>query len=195
MLRGQKQTGFTIVELLIVIVVIAVLATITVVAYNGIQQRATNNSITQTANVWVKALKLYKVDNGGWPNGGFTCLGEGYLYGVSGTDTTGTAQCRQTGASGYTEQTAFKNAMRPYFNNGALPTPVFLTAVDTNGDWRRGIHYAYAGGSTSTDVYINIVYKGTITSCPIIQGYEPNNRYNWSPNDVCSYVLGSITDN
>lgn len=38
--RHINRRGFTIVELLIVIVVIAILATITVVAYNGIQQRA-----------------------------------------------------------------------------------------------------------------------------------------------------------
>lgn len=35
-----KSSGFTIVELLIVIVVIAILATISVVAYTGIQSRA-----------------------------------------------------------------------------------------------------------------------------------------------------------
>lgn len=36
----SKQTGFTIVELLIVIVVIGILAAITIVAYNGVQNRA-----------------------------------------------------------------------------------------------------------------------------------------------------------
>lgn len=36
----SKQIGFTIVELLIVIVVIAILAAITIVAYTGIQNRA-----------------------------------------------------------------------------------------------------------------------------------------------------------
>lgn len=40
MQRGQKQTGFTIVELLIVIVVIGILAAISIVAYNGVQERA-----------------------------------------------------------------------------------------------------------------------------------------------------------
>jgi prepilin-type N-terminal cleavage/methylation domain-containing protein len=39
-LVGKKQAGFTIVELLIVIVVIGILAAITIVAYNGIQDRA-----------------------------------------------------------------------------------------------------------------------------------------------------------
>lgn len=44
--RGAKQ-GFTIVELLIIIVVIAILAALSVVAYNGIQQRA-RISVAQT---------------------------------------------------------------------------------------------------------------------------------------------------
>lgn len=39
-----KQTGFTIVELLIVIVVIGILAAITVVAYNGVQEQARHSS-------------------------------------------------------------------------------------------------------------------------------------------------------
>ena len=37
---NRNHTGFTIVELLIVIVVIAILAAITIVAFNGIQDRA-----------------------------------------------------------------------------------------------------------------------------------------------------------
>ncbi len=40
MFRGQKDKGFTIVELLIVVVVIAILAAITIVSYGGITQRA-----------------------------------------------------------------------------------------------------------------------------------------------------------
>ncbi len=40
MTKQTKSRGFTIVELLIVIVIIAILAAITIVAYNGIQNRA-----------------------------------------------------------------------------------------------------------------------------------------------------------
>jgi prepilin-type N-terminal cleavage/methylation domain-containing protein len=46
--RHWRKRGFTIVELLIVFVVIAILAAITAVAYSGIQDRA-RTSIAQTA--------------------------------------------------------------------------------------------------------------------------------------------------
>ncbi len=38
--KNKDQAGFTIVELLIVIVIIGILAAITIVAFNGIQNRA-----------------------------------------------------------------------------------------------------------------------------------------------------------
>src|SRR5690349_8493132 len=62
-----KQRGFTIVELLIVIVVIAILAAITIVAYNGIQQRARVSSVTSALSQAKKKLELYKIDNSGYP--------------------------------------------------------------------------------------------------------------------------------
>jgi prepilin-type N-terminal cleavage/methylation domain-containing protein len=46
-LGKQKTDGFTIVELLIVVVVIAILAAITIVSYNGIQARA-NESVVKS---------------------------------------------------------------------------------------------------------------------------------------------------
>ena len=39
-LQNNKQSGFTIVELLIVVVVIGILAAITLVAFNGVQNRS-----------------------------------------------------------------------------------------------------------------------------------------------------------
>jgi prepilin-type N-terminal cleavage/methylation domain-containing protein len=59
----RKNTGFTIVELLIVVVVIAILAAITIVAYNGIQQRARTSAMVSTLSQASKKLELYKVDN------------------------------------------------------------------------------------------------------------------------------------
>ena len=55
--------AFTLVELLIVIVVIAILATISIVAYNGIQERARAASVSTALNQAVKKIKLWQVDN------------------------------------------------------------------------------------------------------------------------------------
>ena len=65
---AQKQTGFTIVELLIVIVVIAILAAITIVAYNGIQDRARVSTIQTDLTNIKKKMYLYQVDKGQYPD-------------------------------------------------------------------------------------------------------------------------------
>lgn len=58
MIVMKKQSGFTIVELLIVIVVIAILATITIVAFSGIQERARQAKVKQDIAAIHKAVKL-----------------------------------------------------------------------------------------------------------------------------------------
>jgi general secretion pathway protein G len=75
-----KQKGFTIVELLIVIVVIGVLAAITVVAYNGIQQRGRDAQRQSDVKAIAKALELYYVDNGKYPAG--SCASSCAINGV-----------------------------------------------------------------------------------------------------------------
>ena len=59
-----KQKGFTIVELLIVIVVIAVLASMTTVAFSGIRDRATNSRIMTAVGQVEKFVKLYYSNTG-----------------------------------------------------------------------------------------------------------------------------------
>lgn len=65
-----KKDGFTIVELLIVIVVIAILAAITIVAFNGVQQQAIAASVSSGVGQAQRQLALYKVDNDAYPTSG-----------------------------------------------------------------------------------------------------------------------------
>lgn len=69
MLFKEKRAGFTIVELLIVIVVIAILAAITVAAYNGIQNRARDSQRESDINAIAKGLELHYIDKGYYPLG------------------------------------------------------------------------------------------------------------------------------
>ena len=67
----SRKPGFTIVELLIVIVVIAILAAISVVAYNGIQNRAADSAVVSDLAVLKKKIEVYKIDNSDvYPSGG-----------------------------------------------------------------------------------------------------------------------------
>ncbi len=63
-----SKRGFTIVELLIVIVVIAILAAITLVAYNGVQVRARDNIRSDAIAKIKRALEVYKIDNNRYPS-------------------------------------------------------------------------------------------------------------------------------
>lgn len=58
--KHKQFPGFTIVELLIVIVVIAILAAVTVTAYNGIQNRAYNAAVRSDLSTIGKKLELYR---------------------------------------------------------------------------------------------------------------------------------------
>ncbi len=71
----KRQSGFTIVELLIVVVVIGILAAIVTVAYTGITQRAQQASIQSGVSQMTKLLSVYLATNGSYPTvGGTTCL-------------------------------------------------------------------------------------------------------------------------
>jgi prepilin-type N-terminal cleavage/methylation domain-containing protein len=72
---NRKQYGFTIVELLIVIVVIGILAAISVVAYNGVQTRAKASVVADDLKKTEKAFKLLAIEQGRstwWTDNTFT---------------------------------------------------------------------------------------------------------------------------
>ena len=67
MISSNKTKGFTLVELLIVIVVIAILAAISIVAYNGVTQKARDDERASDARNIINAAASYHADNDKWP--------------------------------------------------------------------------------------------------------------------------------
>lgn len=66
-LKKARSSGFTIVELLIVIVVIGILAALVVVTYNGIQQKARDTERKTDINAIHGQLEAYQAQNGSYP--------------------------------------------------------------------------------------------------------------------------------
>lgn len=63
----QRQSGFTIVELLIVIVIIGILATLVIVTFSGVQQRARDSERKTDINAVAGQLEAFYANKGYYP--------------------------------------------------------------------------------------------------------------------------------
>ena len=125
----KKSPGFTIVELLIVIVVIGILAAITIIAYNGIQDRAKFTQQAVDIDKVGKAIKLWEAENGksmGESGYGYNGLGLGNFY---------------TNAGAYPSPSLFgmlQNAgyLPASFNTAGVNSTIMLTPCTTLTDNR-----------------------------------------------------------
>lgn len=157
----KSGSGFTIVELLIVVVVIAILAAITIVSYNGISQRAKNAQLLATVDGYTKALQLYKVQNGEFPvvNAGesgatnVACMGNPSDFLAESPFDAGS--CAVIGSSQFKASSTLMSQLTSV--SSKLPSPV-LTAINGNGGQvsMRGILYANSPPTT----YLQYIIPG-----------------------------------
>lgn len=158
--KWAKQKGFTIVELLIVIVLIGILAAITIVAYNGIQQRGRNAQTIAAVNSYKKGFMLYVAANGSYPaaNGRF-CLGQSTCNG-------GNMASNATLDAGL--RTVMGTNLPPPSNgpgtNTAAQSPLFYTS-DSDGQTLEGaarsfIVYTLEGASNCGMAVVTIIGPG-----------------------------------
>jgi len=66
-LKQRRQSGFTIVELLIVIVIIGILATLVIVTFSGVQQKARDTERKTDINSVQKQLEAFYANKGYYP--------------------------------------------------------------------------------------------------------------------------------
>ncbi len=96
----KTTSGFTIVELLIVIVVIAILAAISIVAYTGIQERANNARVQSDLQAIDKIATVYSITNSGnYPSSGAQVQASGIKGALSSSVSTHALYCGD--ATGY----------------------------------------------------------------------------------------------
>ena len=65
--KNIKNQGFTLVELLIVIVIIAILTVVSLVAYNGLQNQAKTSTAKSAADAVAKKAELYNTAESEYP--------------------------------------------------------------------------------------------------------------------------------
>ncbi len=112
---AQKQKGFTIVELLIVVIVVGILAAITIVAFNGIQGRAKFTKINSELIAMRESIELYYIDNGTYPPNGNTFTyqrvdGNNFIPGIVPTYASSLPKVTDTPIGGTTNDTYIYSA-------------------------------------------------------------------------------------
>lgn len=149
--EGSRGRGFTIVELLIVVVIIAILAAITLVTYNGVQQRARNSRVLSGVNAYIKVIHEYWTVYSVNPlSSGSGCLGGNYP----------SDQC-WTGMDGLRSVSPTLDSRLAEFM-GTKPTlATNLFSIGINDDMRAGAEYE---GSLKKIVYY---LEGPGQSCGI----------------------------
>lgn len=148
-MNQHRQHAFTIVELLIVIVVVAILATVSVVAYSGIRDNALNIAYKSTASEWVSILAIYKAQTGSYPtsNYEYTCLTRQPLA-ASGTFSAG--RCMQGDGWGVDYDSTFMNDIQTVTGtSGATSVLPQLSYRNLNGSieqYRSALYLSRNGG-------------------------------------------------
>lgn len=138
----KTTSGFTIVELLIVIVIIGILAAVTIVAYNGIQQRARNAQIANGVKTYQKALVSYAIDNHAYP-GDHVCLGGTYP----------SAKCWNGPNGTFTTSSPVDTALAKYISTIPVVSDHVLQ-ITGMPDYRLGILLIASGGSYRMTYYL-----------------------------------------
>ncbi len=166
---SKRQRGFTIVELLIVIVVIGILAAITIVAFNGVQNRGKTASAQSLANSIDKKLEAWNATTGSYPP--YCDFATNSIAATGTASGIGAAGCTASATAGPVEA-KLDNVSSIIINTSSLSSTNATTAVRyepcSTGATRGGtIHYydSVTGAITTTTANANGNKSNGVGTC------------------------------
>lgn len=182
----RRQSGFTIVELLIVIVVIGILAAITIVAYNGIQERSSQARTVSALSQYAKAVSAYAVDNSEYPQAS-GCLGWDSDLQVKCLNKTLTNGAACFGLGAGNSSSTLSSALTPYLGSN-VPT-VSEKEYSCGGTKYSGAYYYIAGSGIA---YLYSFIASSTSTCPGIGGLTLNSTSTNGGARLCQYRLPAL---
>lgn len=166
--------GFTIVELLVVIVIIAILAAITIVSYSGITNRATISSLQSDLTNASTTLKLDYTSNGIFPNTlALANNGKGITQSQT-LDNITYIPDNTSNSNNFCLRYRKGNNNYAVDNTSSPASGVCLQNLVINGDFRSGVSGWSISGATSVvngELYRNLPSDNGFQDITIVNGH------------------------
>lgn len=202
----KNKTGFTIVELLVVIVVIAILASITIVSYNGIVRSAAETSMKSDLRNAATTLEIDRAANGTYPPSGAAANNNKGLQNSQGN----TLSYTQSDGGFCLSVTSIRTPQKLVFtNDGQIQEgecPLIATAVSAGSShtcavasgraycWGSGTAGQLGNGSTGSQLSPVAVSTTGALSGKTVTAVAVGNSYTCAIADGRAYCWGSNTN-
>ncbi|MDK2899373.1 MAG: hypothetical protein PWQ10_560 [Patescibacteria group bacterium] len=203
--KNQKSFGFTIVELLVVIVVIGILAAITIVSYTGITNRANKATVQAELSNASKKLAIYYAENGTYPTNDLVSNNGCPLTPVADTQNcvkfgSGTSYTYVFKTASTYDLTATKGTVSYKVSDGGAPADVSgsstpITAIASITGTAQTSQTLTAGAITPAAATVNYQWQsattagGTYTNIP----GATSNTLTLNPSNINKYIKVVVT--